>query len=87
MGGLINLKVLNLKATAITDAALPALLKFEQLVELNAAGTQLNDDSFLALGRLPSLKKLNVANTGISFGTIDTLIASHDDLEVIEFEN
>lgn len=87
MGGLTNLKVLNLTATAITDAALPALLKFEQLVELNVAGTQLTDESFLALGRLPALKKLNVANTGIGFDTIDTLIGSRDDLEVIEFEN
>ncbi len=85
--GLKNLTVLNLMATSVTDAALPALLKFEQLVELNVAGTQLADESFLALGRLPALKKLNVANTGIGFDTIDTLIESRDDLEVIEFEH
>jgi hypothetical protein len=62
-------------------------LKLNQLAELNVAGTQLTDTSFLALGKIPSLKKLNVANTDIGFDTIDTLIESHKDLEVIEFEN
>ena len=45
------------------------------------------DKSFLAFGKLPSLKKLNVANTDIGFDTIDILLESRDDLEVIEFEN
>ena len=85
--GLTKLKVLNLKATYVTDDSLPILLKLDQLAELNVAGTQLTDTSFLALGKIPSLEKINVANTDIGFDTIDTLIESRDDLEVIEFEN
>ena len=84
---LTNLKFLNLKATSTTDESLPTIMKMVQLSELNVAGTQLTDKSFLAFGKLPLLKKLNVANTDIGFDTIDILLESRDDLEVIEFEN
>ena len=84
---LTNIKVLNLKATSVTDESLPTIMKMTQLTDLNVAGTQLTDTSFLALGKLPLLKTLNVANTDIGFDTIDTLLESRDDLEVIEFEN
>ena len=84
---LTSLKVLNLKATSTTDESLPAIMKMNQLADLNVAGTQLTDKSFLAFGKLPLLKKLNVANTDIGFDTIDILLESRDDLEVIEFEN
>ena len=62
-------------------------MKMNQLADINVAGTQLTDKSFLAFGKLPLLKKLNVANTDIGFDTIDILLESRDDLEVIEFEN
>jgi len=78
---------LNLKATSTTDESLPTIMKMVQLSELNVAGTQLTDKSFLAFGKLPLLKKINVANTDIGFDTIDMLLESRNDLEVIEFEN
>ena len=69
---LINLKVLNISGTMVSD--LSPISSMTQLAELNISNTKVKDIS--SLSSLHSLKKLNIQGTAVN--DLDSLVVNHN---------
>ncbi len=68
VGGLKNLRKLNLSRTTVTDGALAGLLGLSKLESLNLFQTEVSDAGVVSLKGLTALKRLYVAQTKVTEG-------------------
>jgi len=66
VGGMKNLRVLQLPMTSARDSDISFLAQLTGLEELNLAGTDIGDDTIALVKQLPRLRKLNLNHTKIT---------------------
>src|SRR5690606_21209082 len=82
IAGLGNLRVLYLNYTGITDDGLSKLATLTGLRWLSLVGTNVTDASVPVLSRLAELDRLYVYQTDVTWGALEPLRASKDDLQI-----